>query len=321
MTDNQTVVTEEDSVGVKIAWRAAPVVRQLAFGFGYWLLFLMLLQPGNLFKAAQAGVPLPFSEELLRIGGGALLGAAVTPLLLHLTRRFSIEGSRRWRHALLHTTNLLCLSLILVAVAQVLGGWVLAGRDPRLQAPLNQRIVADAPLLIFCMATLVAGAHALMFWRRAEQEAMLLARTRTRMHAVHAGAPRTYLTTVPVKTRRSTLLLPVEKIDWVETQGNYLALHVGPDTHLIRGTLAGFGSSLDPERFVRIHRTSLVAVDRVKEVSALSNGDASVRLHDGTELRLSRKYRAGAAAIFGRVIGEITASAPKYAQFMKFDRP
>jgi DNA-binding LytR/AlgR family response regulator len=43
------------------------------------------------------------------------------------------------------------------------------------------------------------------------------------------------------------LLLPVEKIDWVETQGNYLALHIGPDTHLIRGTLASFGSSLDPD--------------------------------------------------------------------------
>ena len=93
------------------------------------------------------------------------------------------------------------------------------------------------------------------------------------------------------------LLLSVIEIDWVETQGNYLALHVGPFTHLIRETLASFESSLDPDCFARIHRTTLVAIDRVREISPLSNGDASIRLVDNTQLRLSRNYRAGAAAL------------------------
>jgi DNA-binding LytR/AlgR family response regulator len=95
------------------------------------------------------------------------------------------------------------------------------------------------------------------------------------------------------------LHLSVIDIDWVETQGNYLALHAGPAVHLIRDTLAKFEGILDPERFARIHRTALVALDRVQEVAALSNGDASVRLRDGTQLRLSRNYRATASAVLG----------------------
>jgi hypothetical protein len=217
-----------------------------------------------------------------------------------LTRRLPVEGSRRWRHALIHAICIVGLSVVLIGVAQVLAAWLLTGRDPRLQAPLDRQLVANAPLLILCMSSLVAGAHAVMFWRRAEQEGVLLAEARNQLSQADAAAPDVYLTTVPVKTRGRTLLLAVIDIDWVETQGNYLALHVGPATHLIRETLANFESSLDPARFARIHRTTLVASDRVQEISPLSNGDASVRLRDGTQLRLSRKYRASAAPLLAR---------------------
>ena len=208
MADDRTLMTESHSFGGEVRSSRTNVTRELVLGFGYWLLFLVILQPGNIFKAASAGVPLHFSQELLRIGGASLLGAAATPILLELTRRFPVEGSRRWRHALIHAISLLGLALILIAVAQLLAGWVLAGRDPRLQAPLNQQIVANAPLLIFCMAAFVAGAHALMFWRRAEQESLLFAQSRTQaLQAANAAATKVYLTTVRVKTRGRTLLL------------------------------------------------------------------------------------------------------------------
>ncbi len=298
MTDDQTAIVGPRVFNEEAGSPRLALARELALGFAYWLVFLIILQPGNVFQAAKADIPLHFSQELLRIGGASLLGAAITPLLLRLTRRFPVEGSRRWRHALIHALSIFCLSLALIFIAQILAGWLLTDRDPRLQAPLDRQIVANAPLLILCMAAFVAAAHAVIFWRRAEQESLSLAGARNQaLQARNAAAPRSYLTTVPVKTRGRTLLLPVAEIDWVETQGNYLALHVGPASHLIRETLASFESSLDPDRFVRIHRTALVAIDRVQEISALSNGDASVRLVDGTRLRLSRKYRAGAAAL------------------------
>lgn len=274
------------------------MARAFALGFAYWLVFLLLLQPGNVFNAASADVPLRLFDECIRIGGAGLLGAAVTPFLLRLTRQFPVEGSSRWRHASIHAGCLLGLSLILVAVAQLAADWLLTGRDPRLHAPLDRQIIDDAPLLIFCMATFVAGAHAFMFRRRAEQESVLLARTRMPLpQPADAAASKVYPTAVPVKTRGRVLLLPMSDIDWVETQGNYLALHAGPATHLLRETLASFEGRMDPERFARIHRTSLVALDRVQAITALSNGDASVQLRDGTQLRLSRKYRRNAAAL------------------------
>jgi hypothetical protein len=298
MTEHRTLRAASGPAPEETNPHRLSLARDLALGFGYWVLFLLILEPGNIFKATSANVPLPIAEELLRIGGAGLLGAAVTPILLELTRRFPVEGSRRWRHALIHAVSLLGLSLALVAIAQLLADWVLAGRDPRLRTSLDRQIVADAPLLLFWMATFAAGAHAALFWRRAEQERLLLVLARAKAsQAAGDAAPESYLTTVPVKARGRTLLISVLDIDWVETQGNYLALHVGPATHLIRGTLASVGASLDPRHFARIHRTALVAVDRVKELAALSNGDASVQLRDGTQLRLSRKYRAGAAAL------------------------
>ena len=298
MRSGQSTIVAPRAANEVIGTRRFRLGRELALGFGYWATFLIILQPGNVFQAAQADIPLPISQEVLRILGASLLGSAMTPLLLALTRRFPVEGSRRWRHALVHAVAIASSSLILIVIAQVLAAWLLTDRDPRLQAPLDRQIFADAPLLILCMSAFVAGAHAVMFWRRAEQESLLLAEARHRLAPpAGAGRPAVYRTTVPVKTRRHTLLLMVSDIDWVETQGNYLALHVGAAVHLIRETLAAFETSLDPGRFARIHRTTLVANDRVVEIAPLSNGDASIRLHDGTRLRLSRKYRRKAASL------------------------
>ena len=298
MTDDQTATVEPRAFDRETGPTPFAWAREFGLGFAYWFAFLIILQPGNIFNAAKADIPLPFFQEIVRIGGASLLGAAVTPLLLRLTRRFTIEGSRRWAHALIHAISIVSLSLVLIGIAQILAEWLLTGRDPRLQAPLDRQIVANAPLLVLCMAAFVAAAHAIIFWRRAEQERLSLSTARDQaLQTSNTAAPKTYLTRVPVKSRGRTLLVPVAEIDWVETQGNYLALHVGSTSHLIRETLARFENSLDPSRFARIHRTALVAIDRVQEISTLSNGDASVRLVDNTQLRLSRNYRTGAAAL------------------------
>jgi two-component system LytT family response regulator len=94
-----------------------------------------------------------------------------------------------------------------------------------------------------------------------------------------------------VKDGERMFFVPVEKVDWLEAEGNYVRLHCGGDAHLIRGTLGGMEDQLDARRFTRIHRSTIVNVDRVKEVRPWFAGDYMVKLHDGTELRLSRRYR------------------------------
>jgi two-component system LytT family response regulator len=68
-------------------------------------------------------------------------------------------------------------------------------------------------------------------------------------------------------------------------------LHVGRDAHLLRETMNHLEARLDPDKFLRIHRSRLVNLDRIKELHPLFNGDYVVILHDGTELTLSRTYR------------------------------
>ena len=261
----------------------ARLLREFALGFAYWLAFLLLLEPGNLVAVVRNGIPLAWTDEVLRITGASLLGAAVSPVLLRLTRRAPVEGARWLTHLLVHAAAIVGLSAGLIVAAQILAAWALAGRDPRLRASLGEELATNGALLVLSMAAFTAIAHAVRFFRRAETERERLAAAVERTQAGAAAR-------VPVRTRGGVVLLPLAEVDWIETQGNYLALHAGSKVHLVRQTLTEFEKGLDPQQFVRIHRRTIVRADRVRELTPLTNGDASVRLADGTELRLSRGY-------------------------------
>ena len=80
-------------------------------------------------------------------------------------------------------------------------------------------------------------------------------------------------------------------IDWCEASGNYVRLHVGPQSHLVRDTMAHLESNLDPDQFIRIHRSAIVNVDRIQELQSSFNGEYVVLLRGGARLTLSRGYR------------------------------
>ena len=88
-----------------------------------------------------------------------------------------------------------------------------------------------------------------------------------------------------------TSVVNVDDIDWIESDGNYVSLHVGPQRHLVRGTLTATASQLDPNRFIRIHRRFIVNVDRVRGIEPWLGGDSLLLLHDGQKLRLSRNFK------------------------------
>jgi two-component system LytT family response regulator len=83
------------------------------------------------------------------------------------------------------------------------------------------------------------------------------------------------------------------EVDWIETQGNYLALHGSTSVRLLRQTAKSLQNEIDPRRFVRVHRRAIVAVDAVRTVTPLAAGDALLRLRSGKDLRVSRSCRAG----------------------------
>ncbi|HEX8150756.1 MAG TPA: LytTR family transcriptional regulator DNA-binding domain-containing protein [Pyrinomonadaceae bacterium] len=103
------------------------------------------------------------------------------------------------------------------------------------------------------------------------------------------GGPK-YLRRIPVKSARDTTLIPTERIDWVSAAGHYLELHAGGETHLVREQLSRLEAKLDPEQFVRIHRSVIVNLDRIKSLHPLFNGDHVAVLKNGQELNVSRTY-------------------------------
>ena len=79
-------------------------------------------------------------------------------------------------------------------------------------------------------------------------------------------------------------------VDWIEAMGDYAGLHVGGRVHLLRERLHQLARRLDPAQFMRIHRSTIVRVDRIAEMEVLSNRDSLLPLRDGTPLRASRTY-------------------------------
>nr|WP_255549960.1 MULTISPECIES: LytTR family DNA-binding domain-containing protein [unclassified Xanthomonas] len=93
-----------------------------------------------------------------------------------------------------------------------------------------------------------------------------------------------------VRVGRCTRLVRVEELQWLQAEGDYVALHTRTGSHLLRQTLARMQEQLDPALFLRVHRSSIVRLEAVAELRALSNRDALLRLHGGTLVRASRGY-------------------------------
>lgn len=95
---------------------------------------------------------------------------------------------------------------------------------------------------------------------------------------------------VVVKSSGKVIFLRAEEIEWVEAAGNYVRLHVGSESHLFRESMKNMETRLDNELFVRIHRSAIVNVDRIRELQPWFHGEYVVILHDGTRLMASRVF-------------------------------
>jgi two-component system LytT family response regulator len=109
----------------------------------------------------------------------------------------------------------------------------------------------------------------------------------------------TWLQRIAVRSRGKVAFVQTDDITRIESAGNYARVFSGKENHLIRETLTALEGKLDPQKFVRIHRSTIVNVTTIRELRPWFAGDYVVVLHDGTELTLSRTYRAKAAALLG----------------------
>lgn len=114
----------------------------------------------------------------------------------------------------------------------------------------------------------------------------------------HFKANKNLLERIVVNYKNRLIIVPVRDIDWIETYGNYLKIHSVGKTYLLRETMNNLAARLNAEKFLRIHRSTLVNFDRIKELQPMFGGQYAVVLRDGTELTLSRNYRKSVLEMF-----------------------
>jgi two-component system LytT family response regulator len=105
-----------------------------------------------------------------------------------------------------------------------------------------------------------------------------------------------------LKSSGEIFFLKAEEIDWIEAEGDYMKFHVNGRAHLMRETMARLEARLDPKRFIRIHRSTIVNIDRLRKLSPSFAGEYAVVLHDGTKLKLSRGYHERIAALLKQTL-------------------
>lgn len=134
--------------------------------------------------------------------------------------------------------------------------------------------------------------------RRAKAQARMAgaAELDARLVALLADARRAegrepYLERVVVKSGGRVFFLGAGEIDWIEAAGNYVRLHAGRDSHLVQGTMSRLEGRLDPNVFLRVHRSAIVNITRIRELHPLFHGEYAIKLASGKELTSGRGYR------------------------------
>lgn len=245
--------------------------------FGLWTL-LGLVSSVQIFVAHHrlATNPYTWAQALLAGLASWYLWGLLSPAVAWLGRRFQVDRANFGRHFFIHLGASLDLALLHLAVTV----WV-QGAGP---GSFAQKLV-DAFALYFHWNVVVYWAilgivHALDYHRAVEEH-----------RAQTAKAPRPAQRLLVADDGRS-LFVRTADVEWIEAARNYVRLHAGPRSYVVRTTLTALEAQLDRERFRRTGRSALVNVDRVREVQPWFHGDAIVILESGARVTLSRRYRS-----------------------------
>ena len=102
-----------------------------------------------------------------------------------------------------------------------------------------------------------------------------------------------------VRSDDRSVLVQTSTIDWIEAKGNYVSIHRGKESSLVRKSMRALQAELDPRRFVRVHRSAIVNVDRIRELQRMFHGEYRLILSGGAHLTLSRHYRRSFQKLVG----------------------
>lgn len=260
---------------------------------GFWLAMTLVNAVANsitvLMDVRRVGLDFQTWQPVVWEWSSGLTMLALVPALVWFTRRFPLHWDN-WRRQL--PWHL--LASVVFSVLHVLGMVAL-----RKLAYASQGLSYDfSPWLVEMgyeylkdvrsYATMVAIIEVYRFVRRRQQgEAALLGPPDDGLPSEPLDRPERFL----VRKLRREFLVAADDIEWAQAAGNYVNLHVRGREYPLRSTIAGIEEKLDPDRFVRVHRSYIVNLDQIASIEPMDAGDARIHLRDTTAIPCSRRYR------------------------------
>lgn len=235
------------------------------------------------------GVRMSYGSTLAIQISSHLVVAALLPAIYWLHRRWPI--GERPRNLIIHVAAVVPFSIVhTVGMAALRFVWFGGILGETHSFPLTaDRMLYEFAKDIIAYGLLSAGTVALRHYLSRPVPPVVVAPAATTVAEPPPADPLPERFAVRRKGRE--VMVEVADIDWIEASGNYAVLHVGDETFEIRSSLTKLEGELDPKRFVRVHKSHLVNIARVVEVTPWVSGDWRIRLQSGAEVNLSRRYR------------------------------
>lgn len=218
-----------------------------------------------------------------------LMWLALVPMVVWMTRQVPLHLDT-WQRALRwHLVGSVAWSVLHVAGMVALRKLAYATQGAHYSfAPWPQEFVYEYLKDIRTYATLVLAIEAYRFvLRRWQGEASLLSAPEDARPGEPVERPERFL----VRKLGKEFLIAAADVEWLQASGNYVNLHVRGRDYPLRTTMAGIASQLDPSRFVRVHRSYMVNLDRIAQIEPADSGDARVIMDDASAIPCSRRYR------------------------------
>ena len=282
--------------------RLSPRVHAALFVAGTWSVVAAINGVQNILRAELYGWPVSISWALTQNLIYLIIWALATPLIIASARRFAIRRPRVLEHGALHLVFGSCFVVLLNFLGISFEALTTSGFRASPVVLATMQSVAHlyhAALMVYLI--IVAVGH--LSWTRLLPATAGSQETNDERDASSANGDDRGdrpLEQIAVRRHRVTQLLPVAQVDWIEASGDHVILHAGRERHKVRERLTALHQRLDPNRFVRIHRSAVVNVSRVTNVQPYHYGDLTLLLTTGRQLRVSRTRRRALEAALGQ---------------------
>ena len=223
--------------------------------------------------------------------------AILTVPVLRFVRRFSLERLGWSKSLLVHIPAAALFSLAQLGIYVIIAGFLFGNSDRGLWEFYKFILVKEfqSSFLVYFAIILAVTAYDRLFRASLDGQRVRPVETIEPNPAPHLMPSQNgrfaFLRRIPVKKNGRIILIETDDIDWIESYGNYVFLHTPERRHIFRETMAAMESKLDPKRFVRIRRSAIVNIDRIRELQPTINAEFEIVLKNGSILNSTRRYR------------------------------